>query len=78
MTELMKTDTRVVLGGTIFILLFGIVSSAVIGNSPTSKFLNLQTDPVGSWACTTDAQICPDSSTVGRVPPYCQFAQCPN
>lgn len=27
--------------------------------------------------CTLDAQICPDGSYVGRVPPTCEFAACP-
>ena len=27
--------------------------------------------------CTKDARICPDGSTVGRVPPSCNFAPCP-
>lgn len=29
-------------------------------------------------ACTMDAKICPDGSAVGRVPPDCEFAPCPN
>ncbi len=28
-------------------------------------------------ACTADAKICPDGSGVGRVPPNCEFAPCP-
>ncbi len=28
-------------------------------------------------ACTADAKLCPDGSYVGRVPPSCDFAQCP-
>ena len=28
-------------------------------------------------ACTLDAQLCPDGSAVGRVPPHCDFAPCP-
>ncbi len=27
--------------------------------------------------CTADAQLCPDGSYVGRVPPTCEFAACP-
>lgn len=27
--------------------------------------------------CTMDAKICPDGSSVGRVPPSCEFAPCP-
>ena len=29
-------------------------------------------------ACTQDALICPDGSGVGRVPPECRFAPCPD
>jgi len=28
-------------------------------------------------ACTMDAKQCPDGSYVGRVPPKCDFAACP-
>lgn len=27
--------------------------------------------------CTLDARVCPDGSSVGRVPPSCDFAPCP-
>ena len=29
-------------------------------------------------ACTTDAKICPDGSSVGRQGPKCEFKDCPN
>jgi hypothetical protein len=29
-------------------------------------------------ACTQEAKICPDGSTVGRTAPNCEFAPCPN
>jgi hypothetical protein len=29
-------------------------------------------------ACTEDARICPDGTTVGRVAPDCKFAECPS
>lgn len=28
-------------------------------------------------ACTTEAKICPDGSSVGRIGPKCEFAKCP-
>lgn len=28
-------------------------------------------------ACTADAKICPDGSSVGRIAPLCEFAACP-
>lgn len=27
--------------------------------------------------CTADVKMCPDGSYVGRIPPHCEFAQCP-
>lgn len=27
--------------------------------------------------CTMDAKVCPDGTSVGRVPPSCEFAPCP-
>lgn len=34
--------------------------------------------PTEEIACTMEAKICPDGSSVGRVPPDCDFAACPN
>lgn len=31
----------------------------------------------GNFACTLDAKICPDGSSVGRTGPNCEFAPCP-
>lgn len=31
----------------------------------------------GEVFCTMDAKICPDGSSVGRIPPSCDFAPCP-
>ena len=31
----------------------------------------------GPVACTMEAKICPDGSSVGRVGPACEFAECP-
>lgn len=32
----------------------------------------------GAVACTMDAKLCPDGSSVGRVAPSCEFAPCPS
>lgn len=29
-------------------------------------------------ACTMEAKLCPDGSSVGRTGPNCEFATCPN
>lgn len=35
-------------------------------------------DPgVDAVACTMDAKQCPDGSYVGRIAPFCEFAECP-
>lgn len=67
----MKADTNLIVVTTVFILLFGIISSYWASDSLS------RSEPInGSWACTTDIRICPDGTTVGRTPPYCQFASC--
>ncbi len=68
----MRTDTEIIIVGTIFVLLFGLVSRLMI-----LRHTPLAEQDLGSWACTADAQICPDGTSVGRVPPYCLFAACP-
>src|SRR3989344_8669879 len=42
-------------------------------NSVTNK--NPEFDVV--VACTLDAKVCSDGTTVGRVPPSCEFSLCP-
>jgi hypothetical protein len=72
-----KTEMNIILWGTAIVILFGMVSSAIIAQSQTSRLTNLQTyNFSGSWACTADTQTCPDGSSVGKVPPYCQFDSC--
>jgi len=33
---------------------------------------------LGNKACTMEAKVCPDGSSVGRVPPDCEFSPCPS
>ncbi len=66
-------DTTIVIGSTVFILLFGMLSSYIASNAPRDS-----QEFFGSWSCTADLQVCPDGSTVTRTPPYCQFAACPH
>ena len=39
-------------------------------------FVNKQDQPQ-PVACTEEAKVCPDGSSVGRIPPDCEFAECP-
>ncbi len=52
----------------------GIIQSLMIKSSSDQS----STTPSGSMtACTMEAKVCPDGSSVGRVPPSCEFAACP-
>ena len=42
----------------------------------TFKFLDATPTPI-SKACTMEAKICPDGSSVGRTGPNCEFSPCP-
>ncbi|MFA5030341.1 MAG: hypothetical protein WC495_02010 [Patescibacteria group bacterium] len=41
-------------------------------NSNTNSSTN-----TNSVACTMEAKLCPDGTAVGRIPPNCEFADCP-
>ncbi len=68
----MKRETDIIIAGTVFVLLFGLVSSLLIRNRPVELTQEWQ----GSWACTADTLECSDGTFVGRIPPYCHFSQC--
>lgn len=38
---------------------------------------SVNTNNSNSAACTLEAKLCPDGTSVGRVPPKCEFAPCP-
>lgn len=69
----MKTDQR----GTILpvvlivlaVVLAGAIGAILVVRNPSSNANNVQ--------CTLEAKLCPDGSSVGRVPPSCAFAACP-
>ena len=58
-------------------LVFGIVVIVLIGIGGFFYRAVMQqtAEPV---ACTMDAMVCPDGSSVGRIPPSCEFAVCPS
>lgn len=41
------------------------------------SILPIETIPNNQTICTLEAKICPDGSSVGRVGPNCEFAECP-
>ncbi len=58
--------TKIVI--TIIIIIFALISLSI------SLIINPQQKKV---ACTEEAKICPDGSSVGRVGPKCEFDECP-
>lgn len=67
-----------IIGLIIFILVVGLVSY-ILGQTsvkPTILIIPTITQAVQK-ACTLEAKICPDGSSVGRTGPNCEFAPCP-
>jgi len=59
-----------------YFLILILVAIILAGGYFTYKyFSNKQTAPV---ACTMEAKLCPDGSSVGRIGPKCEFAPCPD
>ena len=58
--------------------LWGILVGTLLtmGAYLTYEKVEAPTEPAGV-ACTMDARLCPDGSSVGRVGPSCDFAPCP-
>ena len=65
----MKTIWIIVIIGVLFVIIFGGLGVFYYVNNPT-EFPN-------PAACTLEAKICPDGSSVGRVLPDCEFEECP-
>lgn len=58
------------------LLIVVIVSIAITAGLYTRTLNKKQTQPK-DMGCTLEALMCPDGSSVGRVPPACEFAPCP-
>lgn len=52
-------------------------SGGVVSPQPTSIATASPSTFPGGVACTMEAKICPDGSSVGRTGPHCEFAPCP-
>ncbi|PIR85337.1 hypothetical protein COU15_01215 [Candidatus Kaiserbacteria bacterium CG10_big_fil_rev_8_21_14_0_10_45_20] len=66
----MKKDVVIIIVG---IILFAFVWGVWSFLASKQSFMNGA--PFGV-ACTADAKLCPDGSSVGRVGPHCEFAEC--
>lgn len=54
-----------------------IILSVVLGFTAYAEDDDTSTTSDQPVACTMDAKVCPDGSSVGRVGPNCEFAKCP-
>lgn len=68
----MDTQGKIIILGAFLILVVGMYTSLFIDKEKTT----VRDERTGAWACKVDTQMCPDGTTVGRVPPYCHFADC--
>lgn len=66
-------------GQTALWMVVGVLIVAVIvgGAYYLGKNSSKEKDLPNQVACTQDAKVCPDGSSVGRVGPNCEFAECP-
>jgi hypothetical protein len=61
-------------------LLFGsllLLGAGCYGPKPANTNTATNTNQPSNVACTQEAKLCPDGSSVGRMPPSCEFAPCP-
>jgi len=59
----------------IILLLVFLLLGYILGNLFSFPWRDLKKE--SGIVCTMDAKECPDGSYVGRIPPNCEFAPCP-
>jgi eight-cysteine-cluster-containing protein len=64
------------LGAVTILLIIGAILGFQLGRWSNSYELQSLLSPT-PVSCTLEAKVCPDGSSVGRVPPSCEFAPCP-
>jgi hypothetical protein len=63
---------KIIIAVTVFLIIGLVVSYLVV-----SKKLPAIISDNNQKACTLEAKVCPDGSSVGRTGPNCEFAACP-
>lgn len=58
--------------------LFIIIGLAILFATLIGGYLLAAENAVKPIACTAEAKICPDGSSVGRTGPKCEFTKCPD
>ncbi len=62
----------------ILILLLFLLIGAIGGYYLGSNKITQPSNPPDQQACTMEAKLCPNGTSVGRVPPNCDFTPCPS
>lgn len=70
-THLSHRSSLTILAG--FFIVFAIAAAIIFSNYD----ITIQPKNPPTQGCQLDALMCPDGTTVGRVPPSCEFAHCP-
>jgi len=71
-----KSYLPFIIGGLLILLLVGI-GGFYLGKTSTKPSITPTPPNPQEKACTIEAKICPDGSSVGRTGPNCEFAPCP-
>lgn len=66
-----------IIAGAGVLATFGLYWFDIRGIVKEESILNPNYSPISRKACTLEAKLCPDGSSVGRVGPNCEFAACP-
>jgi len=64
--------------GVLIIIVILVVMAALIGKRQVKNAPGNVVPPGKTRACTEEAKLCPDGTSVGRTGPNCDFAPCPN
>lgn len=61
------------------VIVMTILVLVVVGGAYFTRFVLRSNvgDNIGPTACTQEAKLCPDGTSVGRTGPNCEFAACP-
>jgi|GEM_PF-936792 len=70
---MMENHTKRII--SFYLVLFILALAAAVAVYALRSHVRTQTEPV---ACTTEALLCPDGSSVGRSGPNCSFSPCPS
>lgn len=60
-----------------YVLIIGVVLVVILGGLWAANSHSAAVPGGGGKACTMEAKLCPDGSSVGRTGPNCEFTPCP-